>query len=322
MIFGIYALGVFHFRLKAIKERRNSKVFEDPFGPYLLVLVFILALILSAIIPTLHFSTQINRYPSVPASLLHTPNVYQFLAPLPTSSFPWINRTKGFSDLLGSLQALPYLELGVVVPQNIGGTTDLKETVITLYKVKDSKTVTIPGFSVYDNPMENEVMLEIESIYPSFDMVHYNTTGKGKNLFLLNFDCKATEFSLQSTFFNPTSPVAFRQLGDIDVLFPNISALLGVPIETHLFKSRFQSYVWEKNILVSDTPSSLILQLDYDVTTAIQNKPEPYQEPKKATLALRFDELYRTSSVLISAQELITQFVTLQWNGEWPQICS
>lgn len=120
-MFGIYSLSIFHFRLSAISEKRNSKVFEDSFGPYLLVFVslnlfslvltvkvFILALILSAVIPSMHVTTQTgtSKYPFVPAHLPYDPAVYEFTAPLTPSIFPYANRTVGLGTIASLLETI------------------------------------------------------------------------------------------------------------------------------------------------------------------------------------------------------------------------
>eukprot|EP01126_Amoeba_proteus_P015602 TRINITY_DN17044_c0_g1_i1.p1 TRINITY_DN17044_c0_g1~~TRINITY_DN17044_c0_g1_i1.p1 ORF type:complete len:323 (-),score=83.75 TRINITY_DN17044_c0_g1_i1:84-1052(-) len=320
MIFGIYSLTIFHSRLKGIKDPNNA-VLEDAFGPYLLVVVFILALILSAVIPTLNLTTQPIKYPIVPSSLPRSPDLYSFTAPLTTTSFYWTNRTKGLDSLLVSLQALAMTGVGVSFPLHMEGAKDLlEERNISVYNVKDLKQNLVPDFSVYED--SGEFLLDITSLHPSFARIHHNNqSGKGKESFMLTVDCSSTRFSLQSSCYR-TSPVVLKRLQDVDMLFVNSVVVLGVPGNAQLIKSRIQRYTWKKDLMLADTPSSLILQLDYEVMSTPQNMTNIRLEPKEATLILRFEEIFRTSSMLSSARAFMTQLVMLQWNNQWPEVCS
>eukprot|EP01127_Copromyxa_protea_P021076 TRINITY_DN7154_c0_g1_i2.p1 TRINITY_DN7154_c0_g1~~TRINITY_DN7154_c0_g1_i2.p1 ORF type:complete len:803 (+),score=137.37 TRINITY_DN7154_c0_g1_i2:29-2410(+) len=150
MMFGIYSLSIFHFRLSAISEKRNSKAFEDAFGPYLLVIVFILALILSAIIPSLHIASQgSSKYPFVPGQLPYDPELYEFTAPLTLSLFPYANRTNGLSSALSLLESYSSSSNSLFTFKNVNMSkidTFLAEPLIyTVFVVNMSKIDTFFG---------------------------------------------------------------------------------------------------------------------------------------------------------------------------------
>lgn len=57
------------------------------------VKVFIIALILSAVIPSLHVNSQMGtKYPFIPGNLPYSPELYEYTAPLGQNLFPYANR--------------------------------------------------------------------------------------------------------------------------------------------------------------------------------------------------------------------------------------
>jgi len=318
VMFGIYSLSIFHFRLSAIKERRNTKAFEDTFGPYLLVFVFVVALILSAIMPIFHLGNhQTIQYPFIPSDMPYNLDLYEFQVPLTAALFPYVNRTTGLNtliDLLEMMSSSPenYFKMKRGKKINIHG---LGPHVMTIYSLPNYNGT---SFSLTSSMPDDETTLEIfgngNVNFKSVPAAHYNSSiAKGADTFVLSSDSKKAQFVLRSVLYKSVKLSNFR---DVENTFPNTARVLGIPLtsfDVPLSFHREEHYVWTQDeALLGNTPIRVHLKLAYFSSSGTIL---PAELPIRASVEISFKDQYKTDQTFLATRQLVTHIFEEQTLG-------
>jgi uncharacterized membrane protein YidH (DUF202 family) len=205
IFFALYALVMYHFRRTSIRDHKPTSTYDDKFGPYAIVFVFVLATVASAVVPLVHNDAppmDYNKayYPFYPASLPFSPSEAVLTAPLPVTLF--MNRTTGlasFRDYLNTLATSQRFYFD-------GLSTKEKLLSVTKYIAPDQQNIS-DYFSLtrIDDGVETDTIFKIYSNTPEFRTFlppQKRPDFQGKDSYGLSMTCKDTQFYHSTVLYN------------------------------------------------------------------------------------------------------------------------
>jgi len=333
LLFGIYALGIYHIRLQSIQSTRNTKAYEDKFGPYFLLIVLLLALVAAAIIPmvqvTAPFSST-SKYPFVLTNLPYTPQNYAFMAPIPSDLFTYQYRTLGVESVLKNINTLALNSaMRLYFPDS--PMTETNDTTIlyssltaaissSLYTIKSSSQAGTTTFSIVSSSTRlNDI--EYANSFPdlrSLDVLpRHNPDLVGKEQYSVKLDC-STSAAIYSSMALSTS--TFQTWTDVNAMFPDATSVLLVPQESFsepLNITRYIEYKWSQPISIASTPATLSILVTYPCSQTCTSPLLPTATPSTAYVSLNWDENYRNSGTILSSRYFMEKFIDALWPSTW-----
>eukprot|EP01124_Arcella_intermedia_P010199 TRINITY_DN1672_c0_g1_i1.p1 TRINITY_DN1672_c0_g1~~TRINITY_DN1672_c0_g1_i1.p1 ORF type:complete len:972 (+),score=260.36 TRINITY_DN1672_c0_g1_i1:160-2916(+) len=276
LCFALYALVMYHIRRTSIREHKPSPAYDDKIGPYVLVFVFILATIVSVVVPALQYTPVVevktnNTYPFYPANLPFTPQSLKITAPLPFQKFE--NRSEAFGTFQSYLKALPHSYLFSFDEYSSIEQWD-KVTARTIPSLSSCFVLTKEqtgalSFSILPN-MPNFKTLPFPKVQPGY---------YGKSNFALEMTCKDTQLSYTTVVDNAPLPDTVESL---ETYFTNIPEVLSVNTSTSFEADPRYSYPsvyrWRASALLDNYVTGISLSVFYKTPSpgplgSFQNEP-------------------------------------------------
>lgn len=316
VLFSVYALILFYYRLRAMKYHKGAEAFEDNWGPAILMVIVVLAMLGCFFLSTTNVGHGIEidrvdfKYPMIPDELFADPDLYQFAAPLPISLFTG-NRTKGFADIISLLDSV----------KTVGQTTF---SVFSIYEDEwtaqhfatppsHPKSFINKYFKLFkhisDDQSEPAIHLQLLPTIPDFrtkTVPYVKNQTNGKDRWVLSLDCrKASLYHLSEVY----SRKGLFTFGDIESQISGVLDVLNITREVPLKESEILNYVtWHAVARISNSIANLAIQLEYS---------ENRIQPLNATLHIRFKATEVKASAIESARGLMSFVIEKTWE-EWP----
>jgi len=262
---------MYHFRRTSIKNHKPTSTYDDRFGPYAIVFVFVAAVIASAVVPLVHTdSAQIDYnnayYPFYPASLPFVPSEVILSAPLPISIFS-NNRSTGLSTMRDYLNSLSTTQRFYF--DNLSNNEKLYQ--IIFYKSPQKNISDYWSLTRIEdnemNPKETDSLFNLYSNIPQFRNIpvpQVRPGAEGRSLYQLSMTCKDYAFYHQTIVYNMPPVDSFRTL---EYYISSVIEALKVSPDLEIkqdFKAPYSSlYKWSADAEIDTVVSGISVNLYY-----------------------------------------------------------
>jgi len=317
IFFAFYAIVIYHFRRVSILSNKPSTTYDDKFGPYVIVLLFVAATIFSSVVPLWHPDTIITDYnnayyPFYPALLPDIPNVVILSAPLPLEDV--FNRTIWISTTLDYLISLSINSHKFYFDK---ASNNERLYQITHYKTPQQNISTYFSLlkNVYDDA-ESETIFDLYSTLPQFGYIPPPQVSQdGKDTYQLYMSCKGSKFYHRSMVYNMPFVNSFGELANyINYVLEDlkVSPQLNLTNDTSVpYKS---VYKWSADAEIDTVVSLISITLYYSSLS-----PEEDEKPIDASFDIHFENTDVMRGT-IYARSLLSQLIYDNfklWPDEW-----
>lgn len=323
-LFSLYALLVFHFRLRALTWREESFALTDNIGPYALVGTIIFALLLSIFVPALTSAGpvyQVGNYPRWQASIYPPgirPDYFQVTGRINQDKFR--DRIAGLTELRARLKSgtttLAFEDNGTTVISTRtyqrlpGGGDNLANGYFTYYSANLSGNANTPD--------STELVFLLDSTLPGFSKVTMPVSvlpnAKDRSAFFYGLDCNSSRFYHRTAVNQFSSAAVPATVGDLDKVFKNVATDLNQSKSTSFeFLDTRYFYAWRSGgTLGSKSFFSMEVLLEYNISSAAianVNDSTYYQIPEQASFTMTFDADFVSNSALVSARQYVSELI-------------
>eukprot|EP01123_Difflugia_compressa_P011221 TRINITY_DN4407_c0_g1_i1.p1 TRINITY_DN4407_c0_g1~~TRINITY_DN4407_c0_g1_i1.p1 ORF type:complete len:450 (-),score=77.67 TRINITY_DN4407_c0_g1_i1:17-1222(-) len=316
LCFAIYSMVMYHIRRSSIKEHKQTPAYDDKFGPYILVIVFIAATIASVVVPVLHTDTteldsNNSPYPFFPAIIPFEPKMVTLSGPLPVANFG--NRTEGIKSLMGYLNTLP--------------------PTTKLYYDADSAIETIEKIKFYTTPIKNithyfslTTTTSTDTAYTTFKL--FSTVPKfnslpapqvrpdfvGQDWYQFDMDCNGNSYYHASKVYNMPQVNNFQQFDYyISYGMEDLKADPSYTIVQDTSSTYSSVFTWKADALIDSNVCSVVVSLFYSSDQAVS--------PIDARLSIQLNSEagggQNIVKVIPYVRSVVTQIIVNQF-GAWP----